>query len=127
MIEDTQLAYIAGLLDGEGCIKTTGKGYLQIDIGNTYEDALQFVKSILGGYIYTIKAPMQVYQGAIIHRKVYYRWVLCGKGAAEVLALLLPYLIIKKEQAVLGIKLTETSNIKLRAGIDAKLRILKRS
>jgi len=98
---DTALwAYIAGFFDGEGSISIarTGKYYsLRIVISNTNIEPLTFIKNILGGNIHAA-LPKNV------KHKRYYNWYKCGKHAAEVLEILLPFLIVKRERAILAIE-----------------------
>lgn len=99
---DMKYAYIAGFFDGEGCIGVYRNGryynaFLRIEIANVDRTSLQFVKSILGGSIID-KPPTSE------RCKMCYRWKLGGTLAAEALEKLLPYLIIKKERAILGIE-----------------------
>ena len=99
MITETQKAYAAGLLDGEGTIgvnKTGGTGY-QIGIANLNMQMLEFLQSTFGGKIYR--------QG----NKNYKRWELfTKKEVLEFLLLVEPYLIVKKKQSQLMIELLNT-------------------
>jgi hypothetical protein len=122
-----ELAYIAGLFDGEGCISMMGP-HLIIIISNTFKESLEFVDrvfGILGGGICEMHPSKKV---KLVHSnyKRRYDWRIRGKNAARILELLLPYLIIKKEQAILGIELELTSNIERKAKIYIELRDLKR-
>lgn len=98
--------YIAGLFDGEGCIslvkikrfdkrKTEGftqKYALQVSIGQNQDFGIfEELKKKFGGYIKTTKP------------KGFKLWHLWGKDGAVFLKTILPYLVIKKEQAQIGI------------------------
>lgn len=104
---ELDLAYIAGLLDGEGCIHigamTTKRGSLSyaltVNVANTFYPVLEFVRDRLGGVI----SPQ---------RKDFYQLIWCSKLAQEVLLLLLPYLIIKRELAELSICFQDIINSK---------------
>ena len=94
-------AWFAGLLDGEGCvhIKQTnqGKSYvLMITIANTNFELMQFLVRIYGGAFQKKKLYSQ-------HHKVAYNWSVQSKKAMEILTDSLPYLIVKRQQAELGI------------------------
>ena len=97
------LAYIAGIVDGEGYVgikKATVRkdcqtpGYhARVQIRMVDEEAIQFIASALGGWYYPEKPhsekgkPLFCYQAS-------------DKKAEEVLKILLPYLRIKKRQAL---------------------------
>jgi len=96
---ETDLAYIAGLVDGEGhiCILSANNETsftTQLGISNTDREILDWIQGIFDGYIYDkqkIKGRKQGYQ---------IRW---NKQVRikEILTLLLPYLRIKKIQALM--------------------------
>ena len=100
-----QLAYVAGLFDGEGCL-VIGKYHVRSQvnwayrgffaIANTHVPTLQYVKSLIGGKI--------VEQG--IGKKCY-SLTLSANEIRNVLPELLPYLSIKKEQAEVMLKFLE--------------------
>lgn len=107
--EDIRLAYIAGLFDGEGSVSVFKAGgqyaclSLRIQIVNTNITPLQLVVNMLKGTIHTYPyTPEQ--------RMPCYRWRIGGVAAGFILEKLLPYLIIKKERAILGIEFVCTTN-----------------
>lgn len=116
-IDDRKLAYIAGFLDGEGCIYSNG-GYLSICISNTVRAPLEFIEGEFGGNI-----DMRIYAPPN-KRKPIYNWKMFGHNAAMVLQFLLPYLIVKKERALLGIQLATTSDKTRRNSIALELKRL---
>jgi len=117
-IGDKELAYIAGFFDGEGCIRGTKQGTLSIGAVNTDVAPLKFIEGIFGGSIYE--------QPADTVRKSVFHWRIGGMKAAVILKFLLPYFIVKKEQAILGIELASTSDKWRKVRIVAKLGALKR-
>ena len=100
-----QLAYIAGLFDGEGTL-VIGKYFIKrqvnpayrgfMAITNTHVPTLQYVKSLIGGKI--------VQQG--MGRKCY-SLSLSANEIRNVLPELLPYFSIKKDQAEVMLKFLE--------------------
>ena len=115
-------AYIAGFLDGEGCISiAASSGYpsLQVTANNTEEEPLLFIQKVFGGSIYW-RRPTSV------KCKDVYCWSIHGSSAIEVLEILLPFLIVKKERALLAIEFGLTSSIEGKARIAAKLGILNK-
>lgn len=103
---ETEVAYVAGLFDGEGCVsihfKTetrNGKGYHQmhVRISNTHEGVLLWVQERFGGNLYN-----SLPGGKGGHRPGFVlQW--SNKSISPFLELLLPYLIVKREAAEIGI------------------------
>uniref|UniRef100_A0A6M3IGM2 Putative HNH homing endonuclease n=1 Tax=viral metagenome TaxID=1070528 RepID=A0A6M3IGM2_9ZZZZ len=110
MITETQKAYLAGLIDGEGCILITAprtkgeKGwyghYLTVTVANTNVPVLAWVKSLWKGYLLMRNQPKQrVPVGNL-------RWT--SLQAAQVLKDIRQYLIVKAAQADLAILFAES-------------------
>lgn len=100
------LAYVAGIVDGEGCIDIThrtrrGHNYpdfvLRVQVSNTEIWLLQMLKMGFGGRI-------QKYSDRKSNQRPCWKWVIERVHAAEFLKLILPYLHLKKPQAELGIQ-----------------------
>jgi hypothetical protein len=105
------LAYLAGLFDGEGSInifkqpgqkeRITPRHFLEISIGNTHKGVLRWVLENFGGRLthngiqYTLRS----------HKT--WRWRASTKEASDILVAILPYLRIKKEQALLAVEFQE--------------------
>ena len=101
---DTNLAYVAGLIDGEGCIHldvTKGRWYQpRVSVGMT-EPALQLLTSLKdewGGTLYRLRKPTQKWAGA-------WTWHLTGPVAAELLTAIRPFLRLKTAQADAALEL----------------------
>ena len=102
---ETDLAYIAGFVDGEGHIlilsANTGTSFVaQLGISNTNVEILEWIQEIFGGYIYDkqkVKGRKQGYQ---------IRWNRRNR-VKEILTLLLPYLKVKRAQAEVVIEFCE--------------------
>lgn len=103
---ETVHAYCAGLIDGEGCI-SIGKQYSQpkrlLQRRHYYNLAVIVVtkdehltKWLYGNYGGTVNV---VTRGGWQRRGVYKRWVVHSVRAQGVLKDILPYLILKKDQA----------------------------
>ena len=94
------LDYLAGLVDGEGCIRLhpSNRGkyrkfYPRVQVTNTYKPVLELLVSQYGGAIHSATKPQK--EGW----KLKHDWRLTGDKARELLKELLPFLIIKKEKA----------------------------
>jgi hypothetical protein len=104
---DTELAYIAGLIDGEGYIgikrsqpyqHLTGRvnpGYhARLCIKMVEESAIRFLAETLGGWYFEEKRP----NGGLSKRRLF-SYQATDKAAAEVLRAVLPYLRVKRANA----------------------------
>lgn len=110
MIAETDLAYIAGIMDGEGCIRIKKSpaykcqdratpGYnVMVQIKMVDEPAIAFVAQTLGGWYYQQKP------NATKGRPLYC-WQASDKAAELILTQLLPYLRVKSSQAQLCLAL----------------------
>lgn len=104
-------AYIAGLLDGEGCIyisknrpskrtRTVNPFYrLYVVISNTHLGAMVWLHNQLGGSLAQQKATRTSFSSNPI-----WNWRLSTRQAARFLEAVLPYLRIKKEQAEVALE-----------------------
>jgi hypothetical protein len=89
--------YLAGYLDGEGCIRWQGnRAY--VSITNTYPHVLHLLVRRFKGSVRQIKNNNRK------HRTVY-RWEVRGRHAVRFLRMVRPYLIEKKRQAIIVIEL----------------------
>jgi hypothetical protein len=125
--EATTLAYIAGLIDGEGSIRMV-KSYDKaewspkytphISFTNTNRESVELVSEFIGNdNIFTHDSGKYGYKG----RKICFRVQKSGKEAvANILRKLLPYLLIKKRNAELLIEYAEKFEISAGAGRGVK-------
>ena len=110
-VSEIDLAYAAGILDGEGCITISRKNKPQakfgadyvlfVEVGNTDKRLIEWLHSKFGG-------RTQHYEPRTPRAKESYHWYLGFGKAKELLLLLLPYLKLKDEEAKLAIALQET-------------------
>lgn len=97
--------YLAGFFDGEGSIgvyssKTySGYYYLRVQLvqkdGALARTLLNECVALYGGGISYLNSPSRPSPGI--------NWQLNGKKAANLLAVLLPFLVLKREQAIIAI------------------------
>lgn len=96
----TRLAYIAGFVDGEGCIrikksnKTGNSYYLTVHVTNTDRAPLLIIQSIFGGKLF--------FQEKGKNKAIWQYYITCSE-AADMLRTLSGFLISKKPQADLAI------------------------
>jgi hypothetical protein len=101
--EDNYMAYLAGLLDGEGCI--TYKQYwdrkrkdrphkyfcwrIQMEIVMTHKPTIQWCADTFGGKVY--EKPRK-------EHKMQYRWRRSFRDALEIAKAIIPYSVTKKDK-----------------------------
>lgn len=123
MNDNEKLAYIAGFVDGEGCIRAAGDYLgLSMQVSNTVRAPLLFMQEVFGGSVRGYGTPKKTASGRMGKRA--YLWSIHGESAVKVLLALLPYLIVKKQEAILGIALTAAKGHE-RVDIAVKLKIAK--
>ncbi|MGH2451998.1 MAG: LAGLIDADG family homing endonuclease [Candidatus Limnocylindria bacterium] len=98
----TMLAYLAGVIDGEGCIairKTKRTGSMKstryaavITVGNTSRLLIERLRTAFSAGCVTYRYPTKTKRGA-------YLWTVQSHVAREVLRCVSSYLIVKREQA----------------------------
>ena len=103
MVADTtKLAYTAGLLDGEGTIYLRivdgGTLVLRLTIVNTNELLMQWLQLNFGGNVTRSRSDKNP------KHKDLWAWGFSGNAAVDFLKSILPYLVIKKAQAQLGVE-----------------------
>ena len=111
---DVQIAYLAGIIDGEGsiyignfsCNPKTGAKYYQtnIEVTNSEKSLLDWLLHTFGGIVnqYTEK------QTPKNSRKTYWRWIATGDRVTHISELILPYLTCKRRQCEIMIKMRAT-------------------
>lgn len=110
-ITNEMKAYLAGLFDGEGSVNIFKQSnrkdmnypayFVEISIGNTHKGVLQWILEHFGGRL-TDNAEQYSHRNQRT-----WRWRASSDEAYKTLVLMLPYLIIKKEQAQLAIEFRE--------------------
>ena len=112
MVSETDLAYLAGLIDGEGSIsisrwvhqtrgirnKNVGH-HMHLNLGMTSRIAVEWAAKTFGGNV-RWKNPNQA-DGHV--RAIMYYWQVYGTKAVPILRLIFPYLKTKSFQAMLAI------------------------
>jgi len=86
------LAYAAGFFDGEGYVGASMSGkYLRIEVSVSQKDAavLLWYKKTFGGGVY----------GSMSRHGTVYQWKTHGEAAIMFLSTMMPYLIVKRDEA----------------------------
>ena len=101
-------SYLAGLFDGEGtvCISTSHNRnnttifQMNVKVANTKLELMQWLVKNFGGYYSVSNAKSDAKK----RYSTQYAWMPKGKNnRIEVLEKMLPYLVIKKQQALIGL------------------------
>lgn len=112
MTDPLDIAYCAGLIDGEGCIrikkskayecqerKTPGY-HAMIQVRMVSRSAIEFLATTLGGWHFVSRSYLE-------SGRPFFNWQMSDKKAEAALRLVLPFLRVKDEQAKLVIALRE--------------------
>jgi len=92
---EIELAYMAGIIDGEGSISISGKGVLTMSIFMTHKETIAWLAKKLGARtVFTSRTKLA--------RKDAYSINICGKNAKAIIEQIKPYMITKKAQAELA-------------------------
>ena len=115
MATETELAWLAGFIDGEGTIYIThgrDQQMLFLRIGNTHVPSLEKIKKICRvGYIGLHSGG----RGRLGKREVY-KWSVQANQALKVLQKVFPYLVTKKAQAEIAIAFQSHKNSRRKTG-----------
>ena len=111
-MEETELAYTAGIIDGEGsiglylnrCKKQKDFYQMRVTVRNTNEWLVQRLKITYGGYFY----PSRYGDKEMAKNwKPQWQWIIAANKALVFLKLIYPYLRLKKPQAEVAIRFQE--------------------
>jgi len=107
-LSETDKAYLAGILDGEGCISFGSRAgkYLTVtlQVTNTNFELIKWLIGHLGAGNWYGYAPR------VGNRRPCYLWSVAGKRATDIIRQVLPYLVLKRPQAELTIALPRFKN-----------------
>lgn len=112
MWTDTQLAYLAGIIDGEGCVyiytRKTRDNYTdffpRLQLITTSKDLHDWIHSIFGGMVFARKISNPKW-------KPRFEWYTTRNLLDKILWQILPYLVIKKRQVEILIEFRKTFEI----------------
>ena len=86
------LAYVAGYIDGEGCVRFSSTPIVEVQ--NTYPDTLVELRRTFGGHIRRRLSRKE-------HARTTFTWTVHGHNARHCLVSVKPFLIEKRRQAEL--------------------------
>jgi len=104
MIE-TEKAWLAGIFDGEGCVWSRWPKRMNVvtEITMTHKPTIERINSLFPG-----RVAMRHLSG--IGKRPQWRWSLDTNGTRRFLSILLPYLVTKRDEARIALKLCERSH-----------------
>jgi hypothetical protein len=112
---DARVAYLAGIIDGEGTVyaqKIRGRFNVRIYVVSTDVRLVRWLEQNFGGLVYHRNSPTHATW------KTKWEWVVDKRETTRILELVLPYLIVKREQAELGIALRRDIEAKRGRDVD---------
>lgn len=123
-LSETDKAYIAGVLDSDGCItmskaidkrrlNSKGTFTLRLVITMTYDSVIDWIIERIGGF-----KEVQNYTYKPSQSRHLYTLRLSGKRAAELCKQVLPYMIAKRNRAEVAIEFAETIHVNNNRGRD---------
>jgi hypothetical protein len=114
MNQGEKLAYLAGIIDGEGSImlwkseispKKRGQFNLRVNVSTTDKCLMNWLYENFGGTIYELNAPSRKNKP---HWKQQYIWQVNRPDILKFLKNIYPFLVIKKERCEVAIRFRET-------------------
>jgi len=84
-LNEIETAWLAGLLEGEGCFAANGKHGIKIMLQMTDKDVVEKAAKLL-------EVNLSGFQDERPHRKATWRFQLCGDRAVQVMEILLPFM-----------------------------------
>ena len=112
---DLELAYLAGLIDGEGCIGANApRRHVRLGIVMSDKLAMSWIAEKLGKTL-CVQRRSRYYKCKVTYRDLYSVNVV-SQQAATLLRLLLPFLRTKRKQALVAIRLAELQGVNCHTG-----------
>lgn len=108
-MKNEDIIYLAGLLDGEGCIlimktrpekaaRFVSPSYvLRVSIAMTHKETIEWIHNTFGGNFGLSRKAKNGW-------KAVWRWNFHSQKASDLLKLMLPYLITKRNEAIVAIE-----------------------
>jgi hypothetical protein len=99
-MKSTDYAWLAGIIDGEGCITVNKQLNLWVQVGMTHRPTMERLLDFGG----TLRNHTS--QSAKWRQR--FMWVVTGQDAVDLLKKTMPYMVTKQEEAVLALTLDGT-------------------
>ena len=102
IIDEEDLAYAAGFIDGEGCLSVGKTWKIAISCSNTDKPTIKWLHKNFGGSYYSSKRKRKP------NHRTMHTWQIVSLNAYNFCKMIVPYLKIKTEQALLLIAIQQT-------------------
>lgn len=126
-IADTDLAWLAGFFDGDGSIHAAEyrnhKFRLRLSFGQKDPAPLVRIQELLGGYL---RCKNQNHPDSFCSAHMHYL-AYGGKASYDILKLIRPYVVAKKEQVEVALILHDMPTRKAQVPLAQRLKDLKRT
>lgn len=128
-----KLAYLAGIVDGEGsiCIYRVNPAKYNryqnpcfrsvLNISNTRKELFDWIEDNFGNLNHSKKHRRSIFKKNSTHERWIYEWVVQGHRLVDICTQLLPYLVLKKRQAELIIEFRKTYEVQRGFGSNTPL------
>lgn len=115
-LKDNDLSYLAGFIDGEGClnIRKSPNWVIRVQIYNTKPSIIYWIRDSFGGRVWIKKQPSDK------NWKPSYTYEATARVAYSLLKSVFPFLKLKKEQAEILIRFQEEKNCRKKMNIQNK-------
>ena len=116
-LPETDWAYVAGIIDGEGCLglwagPRNKQSYPRIAVGNTNRNLTDWLQAMFGGCV-----GYQPRREKTNHKPLW-EWKLSSEAAVyAILAKCVPYLLLKRDKALELMAHTEARGIQKKEGV----------
>lgn len=127
------LAYLAGIVDGEGsiCIYRVNPAKYNryqnpafrgvLNISNTRKELFDWIEKHFGNLNKSKKHRRSIFKKNSTHERYIYEWVIQGHRVLDLCKQLLPYLVLKKRQAEIMIEFRKTFELQKGYGAHTPL------
>ena len=131
--EPLKLAYLAGIVDGEGsiCIYRVNPAKYNryqnlsfrgvLNITNTRKELFDWIEEHFSNLNHSKKHRRSIFKKNTSHERWIYEWVIQGHRLLDICNQLLPYLVLKKRQAELMINFRKTFELQKGFGAHTPL------
>jgi len=120
-LTQSEIAYLAGYADGEGCFSIANGSTILIGVESCYPKAIYRYYKLFGGYFARYDRKKRKAQW-----RPCFRWRVFSERAYLAIKTLLPFLCEKKRQAELCLKFYDTKDPRKRVAINNKIKELKK-
>lgn len=118
-MKETEIAWLAGLFDGEGCVwsRWPKRANVVTEIKMAHKETMEKINELFPG-----RFVLGNLSRGTLGKKDQWRWSLDTLGTKRFLSLVLPYLVTKKREAEIALLLCEQPRKEIRDELAARLK-----